>query len=500
MMMIRHALTACLLLMLSMTSLKSDAQQAPNELSSTARLTLQKEATLEEVVRAVHKAAGGVVVSELIRPEKRLRRDLKDVPLVEALDEVSESFDLYWRARPGGIVLNRRFMDPADLPDVSVEELAAALGEAHRLITPFSPYTNGRVYTENQNSFAQSLSSGQMRRMREEGLPFMELSPAQQDHWLIINAAAAYKDPALILERGARLFGHWGRAYVSHWPPVLSDREPPGLGVYSPDYSVGGFAFGLYCGQTDDLPTIPASGRAPLRGELLGPREPSLPRSFQARVGSLKGEMSLREAVAALARASSNSISAPSYADEYRLLVYASEARAAALAAALEDVRGWEARPSRGRRWVFDRPRFQPASDDLDLHGKLIASIPISLRLLLRADGEMVRAIVRNRLACRKVSDELTRLWPEGKPSLQVADLPPDTRRKLANYVFAKEFRGMLDPLKAATPPWWVVAPRQGVFRMDGRGSHPMLSFEVVRPDGRPSSWGWAVGTSMVIH
>jgi hypothetical protein len=83
---------------------------------------------------------------------------------------------------------------------------------------------------------------------------------------------------------------------------------------------------------------------------------------------------------------------------------------------------------------------------------------------------------------------------------IEVRELEPDTRRRLANVAFDYHFAPLLaDFTRSGWPPWWKVAPEQGRLVLKGEvgpGMHPFLEFQVQRPDGNIDSWGWYVGTS----
>ncbi|HEU4753893.1 MAG TPA: hypothetical protein VFU47_12365, partial [Armatimonadota bacterium] len=85
--------------------------------------------------------------------------------------------------------------------------------DLYRLVRPTAPI-GALDYLRSQEAFVNSLTGAQQARMLAAGVPFAELSPAQQNLWLRINGFKAYATAVREFHRAALCLGAWDRVRV----------------------------------------------------------------------------------------------------------------------------------------------------------------------------------------------------------------------------------------------------------------------------------------------
>jgi hypothetical protein len=476
-------------------ALRMEAAEPAPALEKTA-VTVPKAALLPQALAAVRRATGRAVLAEPNTVERKLPGELRQAPLPQVLEELSASYDLYWRARPGALVFNRRYRDAKEIPDLEVEEMAAIMADLAGLVHPFAPYPLDEGYIRDKNRFAQTLTGPQMEQMRKEGLPFALLTPEQKTHWLRVNAANGYCDPDLYWARVARQFARWKEDGLVSRPgadgagPVLFFAYPDEQGQV--DGEMVQFTFPSYRGGA----TPPSSREG--EGEILPGRAHRLPSALSVPVDLPEGETTLAALAGAIGEAVHTKVRVPAYARDRLLLAYADGASAATLLTALEDLYGWTARLERGRV-VLERPRPAPPAGARELHRAVVAAFPPSLRLLFRSEYEKPELAIPRAWAHQDpLVEELHRLRKPGWTRFPVREMPRGVQNDLGMLVLLAQLRSASVPAYAGSPepPWWLVAPEEGVFTLEGAGQHPGILFHVRRPDGHNDGWGWGIGTS----
>lgn len=482
---IKHSFGVVLAALIAATTGLSPLHAAP------ARLTQQE--ALEQLARREKVT----IVAEIAAPSLRL-----ESTGAEQLDwnNISQAFDLHSMRRPSAAALLRRNIDLEQPLDIELEEWKLILSDLDRLLRPFVPYPVDIDSIRRENQFANSFSTAQIERMRSGGLPFKALTPAQQALWLQINAASVFSSQNLVIERTARAFDKWSSQHLI-WHP-----RPDGLTslVMQTLERKGGFSL------TDNSRSSSPQSQFPPSMDLLKERE-ALPSAWKRTVELEAGEQTLQELLRSIERATGATLQSPDYAKNRRLLVFPQGARAIDLAAALEDIYGWELRHLRGKSWVLDRPRFAPARDVMDLHARMTRAMPPGLRLMMRAtwfrgpgpdspDFFMLGSNHRGRIYAAMMK-EVNALHGTDWKQLRVADLPKPVQRKIANLLPLVDCLSMLKAFFATPlPRARVISPTEGVFTAGGEPGSPLKGssflFSVQGPDGRIDSWGWGVGTS----
>ncbi|MBI3909633.1 MAG: hypothetical protein HY320_01710, partial [Armatimonadetes bacterium] len=114
------------------------------------------------------------------------------------------------------------------------------------------------------------------------------------------------------------------------------------------------------------------------------------------------------------------------------------------LLAALEDLYGWTVEQESGRRWLLDRPRLSPARDARDLHRKVAAALPPSLRLMFRAHHRPPEGFVnwwsRHH---RRLMGDVHRARKPGWTRFPVAEMSASLPRKLSGPAAASRQPGV---------------------------------------------------------
>jgi hypothetical protein len=355
-----------------------------SEPSDSIRVRLPQDATLSDSLSILRSETRRLVLVE--PPYAADRRPWAapiDAPVIDAVKAIAIRWELYWRVRPGVVLLQPRFTDPRQDPLVEIEELRAVSADLHRLLAPLSPYPLDERFTRDQNEFYESLTSDQLAALRKPGgVPFKQLSAMQQQHWLRVNNAAEYCDREMMFERAQRMYGSWARAGLTQLSQEDGTRA---LCFNFPDQQGKADGERLYFPQPDASAVGSPAGAAD-GGELLG-APPVLARNFDQVVSLPDGETTISACMAAVRKSSGSEVVIPRYARERRVLVFsAAKTSAADLVGALADLFGWQLQFDSGHRWTLDRPKLVPAKDPRDLHRKLKAAVPPELHLLLRTE------------------------------------------------------------------------------------------------------------------
>ncbi len=496
----RSVATLCCLATAAMSGTGAQwVQAAPTTPEPEVRFAQNLEFT--DALRVLARSARRTVVAPASQPGKVEGLPFP-VPLSEALGQISAACDVYWRSRPDVIVFNRRFATPQTPLEMEVAEYRAIARELLALYRPLSPYKSDDLQvSRNQNRFFNTLTIPQLVAMRSpEGLPFLALPRPQQAEWLTINAAAVYSDPVVYLERAARLFGGWDQCRIRRTRPeygrgwTLDYNAAPGtsdtgeLILQQPGTFDGGA-----------LPPKPDTAG----GEVVSTQTARLPAPLNSPAPPLEGEFTVEAMVQKLGAAGSLQIRAPEWARQQKLIVVtAPGATLGQVLQGLADLKGWNlTEPSKGI-WALDRP-VMPAQVRAPraVHSLARASLGPDLQLYLRRTREVSGlTLVRYRDRFSKLDPEVRARAQAGDGSVPVTDLSPEHQRVLAEMALYKLlFNHIKRYGDQPEPPWHVVEPEKGRFVLEGEGKHPFLGFEVPRPDGRVSRWGWVVGSGGII-
>lgn len=485
---------------------------SPLPAQAVAVQALPEGRTQQQALERISRDAKQLVIAEVSAPERRLPESATFDDPEAAWKALSQAFDLHVVRRPGSIALHRRYTDLVESPDLPREELRRTFTDLATLLGPFVPYPLDVKYIQSQNAFANNLTTSQIEKMRAGGLAFRQLSQEQQAQWLQINSAAAYSGQSMVIQRTARRLNQWISLDLV-WRPSASNVNEDFLAIVEQDKS-GGVNLTHACRGTASHAIFP--GSVENRGERTG-----LPSAWNATVRLAGGENKVSTLVSAMAAATKLTIDVPEYARENRLMVIAGEARAVDVAAALEDIYGWELRYARRRSWILDRPRFGPARNPIELHLSMLRATPPSLRVMFGAMGYRERINPRalrmgvrpmgaplsllggshRSLIYRRMMAEINRQHGVNWKKLHVADLPEVVQRKVANLIPLVDALGELDSLyRTQLPLARLVTPQEGWFTAGGELGQPLkgtsLMFHVKGPDGRTDTWGWAVGSS----
>jgi hypothetical protein len=482
-------------------SLSGYAAAAPAR-SAPARpepaVTIQRHAPLEEALERLHRATGGAFLAEIPAVERKLEKELMGTPLPEALQEVSQSFHLYWMRRGRGAAFLRRYVDPRELPTLELEEARAITSDLYRLVRGWSAFPieeeQGRAQIFDNRRFVDSMTGTQLRLLQEQGLPFARLTAQQQAIWGRINNRQGFQMQDLELGRAAAAFSGWSQCYLAYLPLPANSRVP---GVYlsfrHPTPTEG--TVGIVLPESGkQLPPPPPPEPA---GALMQPARERLPAAFRKPVRLPNGRSTLAELAKTIGTAIEAELRVPAYARERTLLAFVSGATAEEVVELLQDLYGYRLVRGTGRQYALERPRFAPARDVRDLHLRMRAAIPPCLHAAgLPEAADLLARAPRSWHHVALIKQDVTRTKGRDWTRAQVTELPPATQQRLANLVLLDFVR---DVAQRPEPYWWLVAPEEGWFTLSGKpgpGMNPLLRFHVRRPDGKIDAWGWFLNTS----
>jgi hypothetical protein len=464
-------------------------------------VSIPRDAPLPLALAALQQQSGGAVLAEAPQVDRRLPDPIQAAPPAAALEEISRSYHLYVISRPGSIAFQRRFGDGRDDLLISREEATAALSDLARLALPFWPGITDVTVITDQRDFFRSLSRDQTTRMQEGGLPFSALRPEQQRLWLKINARQAFGTSIQTLLTSAAAVRSWDRADFG-WTtrPVLlpggAQSTSTRLRYSFPDPHTPG-DLEMYNVADRYEPQQPPPYPPTVAGEQHPPRA-GLPEAFEAPIQYPPGETTLTELVRAIEAATEREIRVPAYAREWRLLAYVPGATAQEVLGGLEDLYGWRLQHQEGRRYALRRPVFPAAHDVVDLYQKMWDSLPPPAKRLLAQEsipGRRLRLYRQVETFVSEAQKRFGRGWAPVKP----AELGPQAEALLFDHIFEIALRrpGSVFLPTDAGPLWWVVAPEQGLFTLEGDPARqPLIQFHVRRPDGIFDAWGWLVGSN----
>jgi hypothetical protein len=457
-------------------------------------------ASLEEALEALQKASGGAVVAQIPTVERQHPERLIEVPASVAAEEISNWYHLYEMRRPGSSAFQRRYGDPREEPGIEVEEARECFADLARLVEPFMPWPNDRTITTDRRDFYRSLSREQTTAMQESGLAFGELRPEQRELWMKINTRQAYLGVNTGFASAASAFSAWKRAGLGyHTRPVqqsggvVAPRTSLAYVYPSPEEAGRLTAFSLSEPMGDPPRLDPFLAPA---GEI-HPARAGLPAAFTVTLELSGGPTVLRELVAELEKVTERQIDIPSYAGERRLFAYVSGATAQEVIGALEDLYGWRLRHQEARRYSLGRPRTPAGENHLDLHRKMRAALPpVGKRLL--AETQTVTIPERYRRTVEELMADCTKYFGRGWDPVSPDKLSPRAQDLLSDLLFERMLlRAASSFLASENPQWWLIAPEQGYFTLEGDpAGKPLVQFHVRRPDGEIDAWGWFVGTS----
>jgi hypothetical protein len=470
------------------------------------RVSLEKGAALVTVLEEVQRAAGVPVLAEVPRVTRELSQPIVDVPLSEALADISSQLEMHFVRRPGSLAALVRYRDPREIADLEVEELASIAEDAARLVTGLVPHPPGEPNIRIKADFYGSLTRAQRELLTSVGLPFAALRPEQQRQWQAINHFHAYHGLALHVAQASELMRGWSRSRMA-WRtvPLSGGGESTAFRFQYPASAGQG---GVSLINLPDVTTlleqaedrqVPAAGALPPSVDERPVLRRQWPAALRRGAPRVAGETTLGELASRFRSTGGIDLRVPEYARDRRLLAFTDEARSHDVATALADMYGWELQLPSARKCTLARPRLGPPQNPLDLQLKLRAVLPPCLHLMWNEEdtphGRAERFLHHYPLLMQQ-------LFPDGKlVDIATADLKPAEQRRLANLLFDYRFyAAFVQTVNQAQPPYWLTAPEQGVFRLigedSGPGSHPMMRFQVPRPDGRWDTWGWAIGTN----
>jgi hypothetical protein len=349
---------------------------------STVRVTLQKGADLESVVRGLERAFPGVVVADVSGVHSRLTSDLVEVPLDDALNKISRDFDRYCMTRGNTLVLQRRFSNPDDGPGTELDELRQAVADMYNLIRPFSPGPLDIRYIQDQNEFAASLTPEQQQIAMRDGLPLTQLPKAQRAAWMKINAAKAFSLPAHELRNAAQALAAWERAQLVDVMQLGEPRVQLAVKYPDPEQPDGVGAV---------IQSVPRFNLRPRNviSETLNLAVPSVPppRALRSTWALPAQQLTLAALAKKMQDEGAIKLKVPEYAIGREFWIASRRGTRSEVLSALCDLWGWELTAS-GDGYRIGRGRFQAAKDPIDLQRKLRAAVPPPLWHMIRALDE----------------------------------------------------------------------------------------------------------------
>lgn len=213
------------------------AQQVNVPFEPTFSLTRQQASTFQSAFTALANkthltfVAEGQPLKTTLDPNTPL--DLKEggEPLFVLVAKVAAAYD-YDAGRQGNIVLlKKRFTDPADLPDVTLAECAAAVKDVLSITDALNPHLKSGAIedTPSIRTFLQSFTPEQLKAMADEqqGMALTALSPQQQRGVQQIMNYMYVQQPVDILQP---LADQLDRA-TKH-DPHFCWRDLPGMGAF----------------------------------------------------------------------------------------------------------------------------------------------------------------------------------------------------------------------------------------------------------------------------
>jgi hypothetical protein len=466
------------------------AGQGKGGAAPEATVSIAAKADLEAALAAIQRASRGVVLAEIPEVDRRLPTEMRDTPLSAALAQVSRAYHLYWRRRGSSLVLLKRYADPREITSLEREELAAVTRDIARLLRPFAPFPSGSLDSD-QREFVASISPAQARAMQEGGLPFLALRPEQQALWLKINTMNGYSRAMEQADRLNRFWPAWNEGVLTS----ESGGEFGAMFLWYPDPTVAGGRTGF---ASSLLPGLTGPSTVAPRGEITATQPARRPAGYEKTVRLPGGETTLAELARAVEAGTGAKLRVPAYAEGRQLLAVGERVKASDVVTALEDLYGWKLTAGRDGQHSLGRPGVLPARDALDLHARIRAVIPPSVRLMWDEEGS---AQVMGRVGQHwaQTADAVTRRKKARWDRASLKELDSATARRLANAIFDQTLGVLMGPRLSEQPLLCLAAPERGYFLLSGSlgpGRHPLLRFKVDRPGPREDSWGWFVGTS----
>lgn len=505
--------------LLTASCLSARAVAAPSpEPAKEPKVTISKGVPFPEALSALCSESHCLIVAQPGALPLQLEHDITAQSLTEALDAFSTSFHCHWQLAGDTLVLLPRPWSPGERIEVEVEEIRAITADLERLTGGLCPYPRDLSRITDKIAFVKTIRPEQADAMQSGGLPFTALEGEQQKLWLKINGMEAFETPTTEAARLAEAFRSWERATLS----IIGARNLDGatlnfVGVDYPNRYERGNRGRLDLGSLEVPGPQARTVTVQPSGGAVVPRPRGLPSNFTTNVLKLSGEYTLRELADRLQEATHTRIEIPPYAVRRRLLAYAASAPASEAAGAICECFGWVLEPQGGNGWYLGRPRLVATDNPALAWPRLRAAIPPILRLLYahRYDpargsreiaafveeqaqitaGTDLRRYAERSALLKQVETAKGKDWGR----VPLAELSPEFRQRLANYLLEGALQLMSAPVRLDSPPPSVMYTASGVFRLSGPlgpGQHPLLTFNVTRADGTTSRWGWAVGTS----
>ena len=451
-----------------------------------------------EAIAALRRATAVPIIAEIPQLSLRMPRASGEGEADTRLKAVSSSLHYHWVRRSASLVLQRRYLSPAEAPDVEVAELTASVGDLRRLVLPLTSGWEARIETQNHDQFFEGLSPEQKAAMRNpQGMPFQQLSPEQQTLWNRISMDQAFGHELLSVGRVYRILAGWNQAELAYLerPTIFPDGHRElvrGLWFRYPDPSEPeGWA-----GDSMPPPAEAVGADRPAAATAAGvelPKRAPLPAAFNARLVGKDGETTLGELCDQVSRTVSRKVGVPAYARRRPLIAAVSGARASEVVTAIEDLYGWSFRKV-DESYLVDRSTIPTPRNLAELHALLRAAVPPAMKLLWAEDDPHglsgARANWQRSLVYLAVRKEKGPNWTQAR----ITELDEQTQRRMANYLFGGKIRSSRTADSRLAQ--YLLTPSEGYFILKGSENRPLITYNAPRPDGDIDIWGWAVKSS----
>ena len=467
-------------------------------------VSVARDASQEEMLRALHRDTGRLVLSEVPDLEHRSRNAAVNRPISEVIPAATADYHLHALVDPRKLLFARRFWDPREEPKVPIAEIQAIVADIHWILDALSPHFEGLRGSVERRAFFQSLTPEQLDAARSEKLTYTSLSPAQRGQWDLLTAEHAFNTQERELRKTLAYFKNWGRcdAYWSTAREMEIERKTLWFRYpfQTPDGS-GRDQFEIF----RDYPEAeaPAADSPSPSLEQLVPGVHAKTRCSKEH-DQLEQPATLAEIAAAVAKENGVTVRIPTYARNRRYYLFSKGFTGEDVLQALAEINGWEVQAVGKGKYALDRPRLTAVREFSEFHRIVRSRMSPVVRVVMEAASgfdDPFRA--RSFRAWNLILDYLGQHHPP--PSrFRIADLELEQQVRLANFLL--EGRGLRAPMAYLInrkPAAWLADRERGVFRLRGEtgpGKHPLLEFRVLREKNGErltvDTWGWLVNSS----
>jgi hypothetical protein len=147
--------------------------------------------------------------------------------LREALDRLSDLFDYQWRvSRSGVILMNKRFTDPNDIPQMLLQEYRQVAKDQLAVLPDTAPDPDHERWGELLLSLARTLTASQLQALNQGArLSPGDLTPQQRRLFDQAIYARIYGPPRGIWERILLFCDRYDQAYFQRVEPSPGDAD-----------------------------------------------------------------------------------------------------------------------------------------------------------------------------------------------------------------------------------------------------------------------------------